>query len=117
MLSLCRAAAARPLTDLVEMVDTPKGREVFANYLATEPYPHYEAHPVQQGLLVRIDEHGVRTAGRFVNRQFVAEPSQVGKPPGAGGARRTNSKTTRVKARVASPQPRRSKPAPKARDA
>jgi hypothetical protein len=111
VLSLCRAAAARPLADLVEMVDTPRGREVFANYLATEPYPHYEAHPTQEGLLVRTDEHGVRTVGRFVNRLFVAEHGQVGRHPGASRAGRTKPKTTRGKAGVASPQPRRSKPA------
>jgi hypothetical protein len=117
VLSLCRAAAARPLADLVEMVDTARGREVFANYLATEPYPHYEAHPTQEGLLVRTDEHGVRTVGRFVNRQFVAEPVQVGKPPGASGVGRTKSRTLRGKAGLASQQSRPSKPASKARDA
>jgi hypothetical protein len=73
VLSLCRTAGATPLADLVDVAGTPKGRDLFANYLASEPFPHYEAHPTIDGLLVRTDEDGVRTIGRFVNRVFVAE--------------------------------------------
>jgi len=76
VLNLSRKAVSQSLAELVEMVDTPKGREMFKAYLESEPYPHYEAHPSRRGLLIRIGEDGTRTVGRFVNRVFVAEPGQ-----------------------------------------
>jgi hypothetical protein len=39
-------------------------------YLESHPFPHYEPHPEVQGVLIRVDENGRRTAGRFVNRKF-----------------------------------------------
>ena len=39
--------------------------------LASEPFPHFEVAPGRPGLLVRIDEDGTRTIGRFVKRAFV----------------------------------------------
>jgi ParD-like antitoxin of type II bacterial toxin-antitoxin system len=71
-LALCRNAATRPLSECLESVDTAKGRERLKAYLESQPFPHYEAHPNRPGLLVRIDEDGRRTTGRFVNRQFQA---------------------------------------------
>jgi hypothetical protein len=71
-LGLNRAAAV-PLEELVELVDTPKGREIFRNYLESEPYPHYEAHPTREGWLVRTAEDGRRVTGRFVHRVFVED--------------------------------------------
>ena len=71
VLTLCRTVGATPLADLVDLVDTPAGREMLKTYLDSEPYPHFEAHPSQAGLLVRIEESGERTVGRFVNREFV----------------------------------------------
>jgi hypothetical protein len=50
---------------------------MLAKFLESEPYPHYEAHPTQERLLVRTEENGVRTVGRFVNRVFVAETSRT----------------------------------------
>jgi hypothetical protein len=55
-------------------VDTPEGRERLKAYLDSEPYPHFEAHHSQAGLLVRIEENGARTVGRFVNRAFISVP-------------------------------------------
>jgi hypothetical protein len=78
VLNLSRKAGSQSLAELVEMVDTPSGREIFNAYLESEPYPHYEAHPSKSGLLIRIGEDGTRTAGRFVNREFVAESGQRG---------------------------------------
>jgi hypothetical protein len=71
VLKLCRTVGATPLADLVDLVETPKGREMLRTYLDSEPYPHFEAHPSQAGLLVRIEENGDRTVGRFVNRAFL----------------------------------------------
>lgn len=69
-LALCRNAAARPLSECLDSVDSAKGRQRLKTYLESQPFPHYEAHPEQAGLLIRIDEDGHRTTGRFVNRQF-----------------------------------------------
>jgi hypothetical protein len=44
-----------------------------ADYLKSRPFPHYEAAAGHPGLLMRIDEDGSHTLGRFVNRRF--EPS------------------------------------------
>jgi hypothetical protein len=71
VVELSRTSASRPLSELLDVVDTPKGRAMFKAHLASEPYPHYEAHPTDKNLLIRVQEDGVRTAGRFVNRVFV----------------------------------------------
>ena len=71
-LALCRNAATRPLSECLESVDTAKGHERLKAYLESQPFPHYEAHPNRAGLLIRIDQDGRRTTGRFVNRQFQA---------------------------------------------
>lgn len=69
-LALCRQGAAQPLSECLESADTAAGRRRVAVFLQNRPFPHYEAHPDRPGLLVRIDEDGRRTVGRFVNRQF-----------------------------------------------
>jgi hypothetical protein len=70
VLALSRTAAVRPLSECLESVDSPAGRERVAAYLNSEPFPHYEPHPDRPGLLIRIDADGSRTVGRFRNRQF-----------------------------------------------
>ena len=69
-LALCKKAAVRPLSECLETVDTPVGRNRLNKYLDTLPFPHYEPAPQKPGFLVRIDESGKRTLGRFVNRKF-----------------------------------------------
>ena len=69
-LALCRAATARPVSECLETVDTPQGRDRLAAHRATQPFPHYEPAPGEPGLLVRLDADGRRTLGRFVNRRF-----------------------------------------------
>ena len=71
-LALCRNGTARPLSACLDSVDSPEGRRRVAEYLHSQPYPHYEPAPGARGLLVRIDKDGKRTIGRFVNRQFKA---------------------------------------------
>jgi hypothetical protein len=51
-------------------VDSPEGRERLTGFLESQPFPHYEPHPDRAGLLVRVEENGSRTVGRFVRRQF-----------------------------------------------
>ncbi len=70
-LALCRNVSARPLSECLESIDTLKGRQRLTDYLQSQPFPHYRAHPDQSGLLVRVDENGHSTVGRFVNRQFL----------------------------------------------
>jgi hypothetical protein len=69
-LALCRDAAARPLSECLDTVDTAEGRARVTGFLGSQPFPHYEPHPDRPGLLVRIAEDGHRTVGRFVNREF-----------------------------------------------
>ena len=70
VLALCRNAATRPLSDCLKSVDSPAGRRRVAKFLQEQPWPHYEPHPHQAGVLVRIEADGKRTVGRFINRQF-----------------------------------------------
>jgi hypothetical protein len=63
-------AATHPLSACLKSVDSPAGRHRVAEFLQGQPYPHYEPHPDQPGVLVRIEANGKRTVGRFVNRQF-----------------------------------------------
>lgn len=71
-MALCKKAAARPLAECLETVDSSAGRNRLDKYLDTLPYPHYAPAPNKPGLLVRTEENGKRTIGRFVNRQFQA---------------------------------------------
>jgi len=70
VLTLCRNAATRPLSECLKSVDSPAGRRRVTDFLQSQPWPHYEPHPDQPGVLVRIEANGKRTVGRFVNRQF-----------------------------------------------
>jgi hypothetical protein len=71
--ALQNAEPAPSIGELLEVVDTPKGRQMFEDFLANEPYPHYRPYPGGNGLLIRTDENGDEIVGRFVNRQYVAE--------------------------------------------
>jgi hypothetical protein len=69
-LSLRQKGAAIPLSKCLAAVDSPKGRRKLARYLKSGPFPHFEASRDVPGALVRIDEDGTRTTGRFVGREF-----------------------------------------------
>jgi hypothetical protein len=72
VLRLKRRGGAVRLSDCLREVDTPAGRKRVQAFLADRPYPHFVAAPERPGFLVRIDEDGSRTVGRFVNRKFRA---------------------------------------------
>jgi len=78
VVALSRTGAVQPISSCIESVDTAAGRRRVADYLASRPFPHYEAAPDAPGLLVRIEADGKRLLGRFVNRQFrtVKRPSR-----------------------------------------
>lgn len=69
-LALRRAGAVKPLSACLESVDSSEGRRRVAEHLERQPFPHYEPATDAPGMLVRIEEDGTRTVGRFVNRQF-----------------------------------------------
>jgi hypothetical protein len=105
---LRQIGAARPLSEALSEVDTPAGRERVRQVLARQPFPHFEQHPTDKRLLVKIDQDGTRTVGRFVNREFVAEPS-AGKRA-AKRSRPRDSQTLRGKlATGAKPESRRAR--------
>lgn len=81
VMALCRNAAARPLSACLETVDSPQGRQRVADFLKSRPFPHYEAHPDQPGLLIRTDSNGRRTVGRFVNRTFRPSKAKIRPKP------------------------------------
>lgn len=70
VLALKKAGMVRPLSACLAEAGTAAGSQRVAAYLKTRPYPHYEADPATPGLLVRIEEDGTRSRGRFVNRRF-----------------------------------------------
>jgi hypothetical protein len=70
VLRLKQRGEAVPLSACLGGVDTAAGRERVKTFLATHPYPHFEPAPDRPGFLVKIDEDGTRTVGRFVNRKF-----------------------------------------------
>ena len=78
VLALCRIGAVQPLSACLNSVDTPEGRQRVAEYLETQPFPHYEPASDRPGFLVRIQADGRRSIGRFVNRKFVV--ARVRKP-------------------------------------
>jgi hypothetical protein len=62
--------AARPISETLRSVNTPEGRRRLDDYLASEPFPHFEPHPRRRRVYWRIDADGRRTLGRFVGREF-----------------------------------------------
>src|SRR6516162_547240 len=54
-LALCRAGSVRPLSECLASVDSDEGRQRVRAYLASQPYPHYEAAPGGGGLLIRVN--------------------------------------------------------------
>jgi len=71
--SLIRTNSARPLSGLVGTLETIEGRERLQEYLESTPYPHFEPYPEDESLLIRTEENGERTVGRFVDRHFVVD--------------------------------------------
>jgi hypothetical protein len=70
--ALRASGAVQPLSEALASVDTPAGRKRVEDVLASRPFPHYRQYAGQRGLLVRIDEDGTETVGRFVDRVFTA---------------------------------------------
>ena len=69
------AESIRSVGEALSLAGTLEGDRRVAALLSTLPYPHYAPADDHPGMLVRTEEGGERTLGRFVQRQFVpAEP-------------------------------------------
>lgn len=108
VLTLFQSATVQPLSEALASVDTPAGRKRVADVLENRPYPHFKQHPDQSGLLIRIDEDGRQSVGRFVNRLFKAVDVSANPP-----VRQTEPRKKPVSAKI------KAKPAhhPKEREA
>lgn len=71
VLALRKAGIARSISESLGSVDSPEGHRRVAEYLESRAFPHYEADPECPEVLIRIEENGRRTRGRFINRRFV----------------------------------------------
>ena len=71
VLALKQSGVERPLAKAIAEVNSDEGRTRVREYLNRSPFPHFEASPLPR-VIVKIDEDGTRTMGRFVNRAFVA---------------------------------------------
>lgn len=70
-MALKQSGKMRSLAKAIENVDSDPGRKRVRDYLDQQPFPHFEPAAESPGFLVKIDEDGSRTIGRFVNRKFV----------------------------------------------
>jgi hypothetical protein len=95
VLALCRTANAVSLSAALDAVEQPSGRRLLQNHLETIPYPHYEAHPTRTGLLIRREEDGTETVGKFVNREFVMEGRILPRRAAREASRATRSRKSR----------------------
>jgi len=95
VMTLCRSGAARPLSECLKSVDSPEGRRRVTDYLQSQPWPHYEPHPDRPGLLVRVEQNGQRTVGRFINRQFQPVGRTLSR---ARASVRSHARTTKARA-------------------
>ena len=69
-IALRQAGNLRPLSKAISEVDSEAGRQRVSAFLNSRPFPHFEPAPDKPGFLIRIDDDGTRTLGRFVNRKF-----------------------------------------------
>jgi len=70
VLQIKKRGEAVPLSLLLKSVDSKAGRARVKAHLATRPFPHFEPAPGRRGFILKTDEDGKRTVGRFVNREF-----------------------------------------------
>lgn len=73
VIALKKSAKERSLEDALNAVDTSQGRERLVNHLNSLSFPHYAPSPEHSGFLIRTEEDGQVTLGRFRKRQFVAK--------------------------------------------
>lgn len=72
-LALKQRGKTRPLSECLAEVNTAKGWKRLEAALGRRPFPHYEPVSDQPGYVLRIEEDGTKTVGRFVKRRWVAQ--------------------------------------------
>lgn len=75
-----RLPQVESLSKLIASIDTDTGRARVHAFLKSQPFPHYES--AGNGSVVRIDENGTRTVGKFLNRKFHPAPAVARKSLG-----------------------------------
>jgi hypothetical protein len=71
VLALKQRGQIEPLSAALAAIDTAEGHRRLSEVLGGRPYPHFESSG-RPGFVVRVDEDGTRTEGRFVQRKFIA---------------------------------------------
>lgn len=89
-LALRKSGDAMPLSEAISTVDTPTGRRRVAEYLESQPFPHYEVSPELPGLLVKTEENGNQALGKFIRGEF----RPAGQPKKSPLHRNKSAKTT-----------------------
>ncbi|MEP6831994.1 MAG: hypothetical protein ABJB74_01315, partial [Gemmatimonas sp.] len=74
--TLKQAKKSKSVLTALQSVGTPAGDRRLADYLKAQPFPHYESAAGKPGMLIRIEEDGTRSVGRFVQRKFVPEKAR-----------------------------------------
>jgi hypothetical protein len=92
-----RKASDQPLSELLRTVNLPEGRARLATYLESRAYPHFEPAGDRPGYLVRIEQDGTRTLGRFVNREFVPAKLRAATSSGPERRKSRSKRTSSVK--------------------
>jgi len=75
VLALKRLGTEKPLSECLKAPGTPDGNKQLSQTLQENPYPHYRPAPGKAGFLLRVEEDGTETCGRFYNRKFIAKDS------------------------------------------
>jgi hypothetical protein len=114
VLALRRSAGTQPLSEALASVNTPAGRKRLADTLSAQPFPHFKQHSGKPGLLIRTDENGKQTVGRFVNREFLVVEVTDDLRNKLGKAAKLQAAKTSIMARGASTRTQaKSRPKPK----
>jgi hypothetical protein len=71
VLALKQRGQIEPLSAALAAIGTAEGDRRLYEVLGGRPYPHFESSG-RSGFVVRVDEDGTRTEGRFVQRKFIA---------------------------------------------
>jgi hypothetical protein len=117
VLALRRSAGTQPLSEALASVNTSAGRKRLADTLASQPYPHFKPHPDKSGLLIRTDEDGKQTVGRFVNRVFSVVEVADGIPSKSGKAAKFRTKNGLKAKKISTRSQVKSRSRPKERQA
>ena len=64
-------STAQSLSESIESINKPLGRQRLAAYLENRPFPRFVADPAEARVFIREDADGSRTRGRFSGREFV----------------------------------------------